>query len=486
MTSESKTPASQAQLSAALQPFVEEVVARFALAGLAVGIVKDGALVYAQGFGVRSLDTREPVTPRSLFHLASISKPFVATAIVQLAERGAIELAAPVVAYLPYFRLQDPRSSAITIQQLLSHTSGMPDPQDYQWHQPEDDAGALERYVRSLADVALLDAPGAAYAYSNAAFEVLGDIIAKVSGRSFEDYIKAHIFAPLAMPTSTFLRHEVAPDLATTPHLGAPLHVLPGAYPYNRAHAPSSTLHSSVAEMGHWLIANLNRGAFQGRRILQAESYTRLWHPYVATGEEIWEEAVGLGWMLGTYRGHAVIHHGGSDPGFSGEIVLVPAENSGVVVLANANTAAVGHVTDAALDLLLGFAPALPAPPITVPIGAALQAHGPAAAAASYQRLISQPAAYDARPGRFLDAIWGAIELHRPATVMPLLKLWLTLQPDAAQAYELLGQAGMITGARDDAALNLRRALELDPDNIHARDLLQRLESMPARPEDAA
>jgi CubicO group peptidase (beta-lactamase class C family) len=482
MTSQSPTPEVQAQLRATLQPLVEDVVNRFALAGLAVGIVKDGELVYAQGFGVRSLATQEPVTPRSLFHLASIAKPFVATAIAQLAERGAIELDAPVVSYLPYFRMQDPRSSTITVRQLLSHTSGMPDPQDYQWHQPEDDDGALERFVRSLAGVALLDAPGAAYAYSNAAFEVLGDVIAKVSGRSFEDYIRDHIFAPLAMPTSTFLRHEVAPDLATTPHLGAPLHVLPGAYPYNRAHAPSSTLHSSVAEMSHWLIANLNHGDFQGRQILQSESHTRLWQPTVETGEEIWEEAVGLGWMLGTYRDHAVIHHGGSDPGFGGEIVLVPARNIGVVVLSNANTAAVGHIVDASLDLLLGFVPAIPATPITVPIGATLQSHGPEAATAQYQQLISQPDAYDARPWRFFDALWGAIELHRPATVMPLLKLWVELQPDTAEAYELLGQAAMITGA-PDAAVHLRRALELDPDNAHARDLLQQLGALPARLE---
>jgi CubicO group peptidase (beta-lactamase class C family) len=174
----------KAILEAKLQPFVQHVVASFGVAGLAIGIVKSGELVYTQGFGLRNLGTQEPVTPHSLFHLASVSKPFVATAIVQLVEQGKMALDAPIVTYLPYFRLKDPRYKDITVQQMLSHTSGMPDTVDYHWYAPEDDAEALERYVRSLADEELIAAPGEKYAYSNIAFEVLGDLIAKVSGQN--------------------------------------------------------------------------------------------------------------------------------------------------------------------------------------------------------------------------------------------------------------------------------------------------------------
>jgi CubicO group peptidase (beta-lactamase class C family) len=95
----------KAILEAKLQSFTQHVVASFGLAGLAIGIVKSGELVYTQGFGVRNLDTQEPVTPHSLFALASVSKPFVATAIVQLVEQGKMALDAPIVTYLPYFRL---------------------------------------------------------------------------------------------------------------------------------------------------------------------------------------------------------------------------------------------------------------------------------------------------------------------------------------------------------------------------------------------
>jgi CubicO group peptidase (beta-lactamase class C family) len=465
-------------LEAKLQPFVQEVVASFALAGLAIGIVKSGEVVYARGFGVRSLDTQEPVTPRSLFHLASVSKPFVATAIVQLVEQGKIALDAPVVTYLPYFRLKDPRYKEITVRQMLSHTGGMPDSDEYHWHEPEYDDEALERFVHSLTGEELIAAPGEKFAYSNIAYEVLGDVIAKVSGQTFESYVKTHILAPLEMHNSTFLRREVPPDLAVTPHFGAPLRVLAGAYPYHRAHAPSSTLHSSVEEMCQWAIANLNRGRFKDKQILQPQSYSQLWQPYAQTGDTIWTEATGLGWFFGTYRGHPVMHHGGSDPGFSSEVVLVLAEDAAVVVFANSNTAATGCVMDAALDFLLGEEPETPKPPITVPIASTLASDGPQAAIEQYQHLTqldTQLARYDAKPDRFMDATWGAIEMHRPNVVMPLVKLWVALQPDASLAYEMLGWVYLIEGKKEIAADNLRRALTFDPDAWHAKRLLQQL-----------
>lgn len=460
-----------------LAPLIEHIVAACGLAGLAIGIVKAGELVYAQGFGVRNLATQEPVTPRSLFHLASVSKTFVATAIVQLVEQGQVALDAPVVTYLPYFCLKDARYRAITVQQMLSHTSGMPDEVDFHWHAPEDDEVALERYVRSLADEELLAAPGEKYAYSNMAFEVLGDVIAKVSGQPFETYVKAHLLEPLGMHDSTFLRRAVAPDLAATPHFGAPLRVLAGAYPYHRGHAPSSTLHSSIEELSHWAIANLNRGRFQGKQIVQPESYNLLWQPYAQPGEEGWEEGMGLSWFLGSYRGRRVINHAGSDPGFGADFVMLPEAEAAVMVLTNSNTAPLTSVIEAALDVLLGEEPQRPKIPITVPIAEALATRGPQAASVEYQRLITQPERYDAHPDRFLEATWGAIEVQRPDVVLPLVQLWVTLQPDASLAHEMLGWAYLVQGGKELAAEHLRRALALDPEAWHAKRLLQQLGS---------
>ena len=110
-----------------LDSVLEEIIARWGIPGLGVGIVDEDEIVYAKGFGVQSLETRAPVTPDSIFCVASISKCFVASAVMQLVEQGKLHLDAPLVQYLPYFKLDDERYRQITLRQILSHTSGMPD-----------------------------------------------------------------------------------------------------------------------------------------------------------------------------------------------------------------------------------------------------------------------------------------------------------------------------------------------------------------------
>ena len=155
-----------------LEALADEAIQSKMAAGLAVGVVRDGEVVYTKGFGVRDANTGEPVTEHTLFHTASISKTFVATALVQLMERGKVDLDHPVVRYLPYFRLNDPRCEQITVRQMLTHTSGMPDTGDYAWDRPQYDDDELENYVRSLAPLKLDANPGERHAYSNIAYEV--------------------------------------------------------------------------------------------------------------------------------------------------------------------------------------------------------------------------------------------------------------------------------------------------------------------------
>jgi CubicO group peptidase (beta-lactamase class C family) len=166
-----------------LEPAVNSEIEQGHLPGLAIGVVKSGRLIYAQGFGVNKIGGTSPIRSRSIFHMASVTKTFVGTAVMQLVESGKIDLEAPLIRYLPYFRLADERYRAITIRQMLSHSSGIPDVNDYHWDKPEFDDGALERYVRSLAAKKLTFPPGAKFGYSNPAYETLGDVIAKVSGR---------------------------------------------------------------------------------------------------------------------------------------------------------------------------------------------------------------------------------------------------------------------------------------------------------------
>jgi CubicO group peptidase (beta-lactamase class C family) len=328
--------------------------------GLAVGVVKDQELLYAKGFGVVNLETGGEVTPRTLFHMASITKPFVATSIVQLLEQEKLSLDDRIVQHLSYFELADGRYDSLTIRQFLTHSSGMPDVADYHWDEPEYDEGALERYVRSLADRMLLFVPGQEFSYSNMAFEVLGDLIAKVSGQSFEDYVKEHVLLPLGMNDSSILIRDVDQALLANGHVpedGGKVRVSEH-YAYNRSHGPSSTLYSNVVDMSRWAMANMNRGELEGRRILDASSYELLWAPAVEAGVRDGRPVhVGLSWFLSDSAGHPTVSHGGRDTGYQTNLVMVPDAGVAVVVLSNYSGPddAVSEVTRLALKLALGF-----------------------------------------------------------------------------------------------------------------------------------
>ncbi len=319
--------------------------------GVSIAITRDDSIIYLKSFGVKSLESKELLDPLHLFHVASVSKPFMATAIMQLVERGKIELDKKLIAYLPYFKMADNRYKGITIRQMLNHTSGFPDVEDYQWEHPQLDEGAAERYARSLINEKLVSSPGAEFHYSNMAFDVLAAVVAKVSGQSFETFVKENILQPLEMNESSFYQPETDVSLRTAPHTGKPPRISK-TYPYNRTHAPSSTLNSSAAEMSHWVIANLHEGTYNGQKILQPSSYKILMTPgFVINKDE--NVAVGLSWFIYQYQGYALVGHSGSDLGYRSILTMIPGKKTGIVILANWDQTPINAINDNVVDFLL-------------------------------------------------------------------------------------------------------------------------------------
>ena len=327
------------------------------LPGLAVGVWRQGQTVYRAGFGTTALHGGHPVTAETIFHMASVTKPFVATAVMQLVEQGKVGLDQPVTTYLPYFRIKDPRATGMTVRQLLTHTAGMPDVTDYHWGSPESDTGALERWVRTLADSALIAAPGEHWQYSNIGFEVLADLVAKVSGVPFEDYIQGQILTPLGMRKSTLLMTDVDSTLLAYGHEtdSSGTYHQTAVYPYNRRHAASSTLHSNVDDMLRWAAANLAHGTLDGARIVADRSYRELWgrqHDLTAAlGAPMSFDSVamGLSWFLPWRDGQRLVFHSGGDNGFRTFLLLAPDRQTAVVVLTNGDHADPGTLATALL-----------------------------------------------------------------------------------------------------------------------------------------
>ncbi|WP_379197958.1 serine hydrolase domain-containing protein [Paenibacillus sp. GCM10012306] len=325
---------------------------------LAVGIVKGNEIYFTGGYGTANLSTGDPVVHSTLFHQASVSKTFVVTAIMQLVECGQLDLDSPITKYLSYFKLDDDRYPNITVRQLLNHTSGMPDEEDYAWDRPEYDEQSLERYVKSISCYKLLSEPGLNFAYSNIGYEILGDLIAKVSGMSFEQYMQEYILAPAGMQSSSFLKQEVEAQLAA-PHVLRTSDGYGGyiseVFPYNRAHGPSSTLYTNVEDMCQYMLMHLNQGlAKNGYRALQPDCYDEMWKPHATTGYGQEKNQIGLGWFMGEYKGHRILSHSGWDTGFLSDLILLPDENIAISVMTNCDYIWLGSVTFPILDLMLG------------------------------------------------------------------------------------------------------------------------------------
>ena len=463
------------KIAAKLDTALQQIIETFELAGMAVGIVKDNNIAYARGFGVQNIDTLSPITPNSVFYLASISKTFVAAAIVQLLAAGKLDLQATVSQYLPYFALRDDRHRAITIQQLLSHTAGMPDIEDYHWDKPEYDDGALERYVRSIKDQTLQSAPGESFAYSNMAYDVLGDVIAKVTNHPFETYIKENIFEPLQMENATFFKPAIAPELGTTPHVRMPdLQVSP-VYPYNRSHAPSSTCHSSLVDLCNWAMMHLNGGNFRGKHVLSPKMFDLLWHPF-HTLEDGDSEFIGLSWTIELYDGtKRYIYHEGGDIGFLTNLVLLPEESAAIIVLVNSALAPIWPITDLIFAHLLGTDAPIPKQPVLIPLSHTYKEKGLPAAIQQGQTLRQNHAdQYDFSADYFyFPAHHALIDLKQADAAIDISTLWTAVHPDSDLAYQYLGWAHIQSGNLDLAMQHLRYAIDLNPKNDEVAKLIE-------------
>ena len=294
--------------------------------GLAVGIVKGDRIVYLKGYG-RADSSGRPVTAQTPFTIGSVTKAFTALAAMQLVEAGQVELDAPVQRYLPWFRVADPQASArITVRHLLTMRSGLPQVTETQLWTAQDD-GALERAVRLL-ETAELSRPVGAFGYSNANSEILGLIVQTVSGQSYEDYVRQHIFAPLGMQNSYLSQDEALQHGMAVGHrwwFGYPVEF---TLPYNRAELPAGYVISSAEDMTHFLIAQMNGGRYRESAVLSPEGIA-------LTHTEPVPKTYGMGWEIDRLDGRTVIDHDGGTANFQTSVFFDPEARVGVFIAAN-------------------------------------------------------------------------------------------------------------------------------------------------------
>ena len=323
--------------------YMAKVVRDWNAPGIGVGVVVKDKLVFAKGYGFRDYGKKLPFTPGTVQPIASNTKLFTAVAVGLLVEDGKLEWDKPVRQYVPGIRFyNDELNNTVTIRDMLSHRSGITR-HDSIWYKSDFSRRELFERLRFLEPSQPLRQ---AFLYNNMMYAGAGYVVELLSGKTWEDFVRERIFAPLGM-TSTVFSIE---DVKKQPEPGVPyterrdsFEIYPIPYYEEQVGVgPAGSINSSVEDLSKWLIALMNEGRLDGRAVLPASALKATLEPAIALPNallesrgwgEILNRAYGAGRWTASYRGHLLAFHGGDINGFHSQVSMMPQDGIGVVVL---------------------------------------------------------------------------------------------------------------------------------------------------------
>lgn len=331
--------------------------------GMAIGIVKDNKVTYTKGFGVREMNKPEKIDENTLFAIASNSKAFTTAALAMLVDEGKLDWNDKVWKYLPEFQLSDAYvTRELTIRDLVSHRVGLDTfSGDLLWYETNYSADEVLKRARFLKPTMSLRS---AFGYQNLMFIAAGQIIQKVSGKPWAEFVQTKILTPLGMKqTKTSIKQFNKGDNIAMPHntLDGKMRVV--HYGNVDAAGAAAGLNSSVADLSKWMRLQLNHGTFEGKKIFSEKQSWEMWQPNTVLpisqrSAEFMPSRhfylYGLGWFLWDYHGRKVVSHGGGLDGMISQTALMPEENLGVVILTNSESSLSTALTNKIFDVMLG------------------------------------------------------------------------------------------------------------------------------------
>ena len=324
-----------------LDSYVTNALKEWQIPGLSVCVVKDGKLLVMKGFGVKEAGGNDKVDENTLFMIGSNTKAFTATALAMLEAEKKLSLNDHVQKWLPDFKLHDPWvTKEANIRDLLCHRLGFETFQgDFMFFDSDLSTEAMRERFGKLKPLYSFRGK---WGYTNAAFMTAGEIIPKVAGKTWAEYLKEKIFMPLGMNNTIALTKDIvhAPNKATahTVWMGELKKI-----PYGRidAMAPAGSISSSIYDLSKWVLAQLNNGKLENKEIIPATAIAQTWLPHsiLGNGGPMFNTGhfalYGLGWFLEEYNGKKLVSHTGGVNGFVTSVTLVPEEKLGIIVLTN-------------------------------------------------------------------------------------------------------------------------------------------------------
>jgi CubicO group peptidase (beta-lactamase class C family) len=327
-----------------LDEYVNRALKEWEVPGVAIAVIKNDKVVFAKGYGVRKIGDPTPVDEKTLFAIGSASKAFTAAAVAMLADEGKLKFDDPATRHLPGFQLYDPYvTREITVRDLLCHRSGL-ERGEMLWYGTNYDRDEILRRVRYLKPSWSFRSR---FGYQNIMYLAAGQAVARVSGKSWDEFIRERIFRPLGMTaSSTSILDLKSSTNVATPHAKLEGKVESIAWRNIDNIAPAGSINSNVVDMAQWVRLQLGGGKYENAQVISSGSVKEMHQPHTIIRQEPpWSLLFpgahfleyGLGWFLHDHHGRKVVQHGGNIDGMSALVAMIPEEKLGVVVLTNMN-----------------------------------------------------------------------------------------------------------------------------------------------------
>jgi CubicO group peptidase (beta-lactamase class C family) len=349
---------------AAVDSLVHDALRAWQVPGVAVAIIRDDEVVYLKGHGVKELGKKDPVTPDTLFPIASCTKGFTTTAMAMLVDEGKMSWDDPVRKHVDYFHLADPLADAnVTLRDLVTHRTGVRGHELLWYRSP----WTQEEIIRKIGLVKLDRPFRSSFQYQTTMFTTAGHAVASAAKMPWAEFVQKRILDPLEMTATTLTTSDVekTPDHAT-PHRRNPLgNPEPIAWYRIDVPEPAGSVNSTARDLARWVRFQLGDGTWNGKRLVSAASFAEPHLPQniirmegqpKAQNPETLQMSYGMGWVIQDYRGHLLIGHAGAIDGFRAHLALLPRDRLGIVLLNNLHETRMNQaLSNSLIDLLLGL-----------------------------------------------------------------------------------------------------------------------------------
>lgn len=320
---------------------VRTVMQDWKVPGLAMAVIKDNEIISMRGFGARDKAQNLPVTPQTLFPIASCTKAFTAASLAILADQGKLDWDTPVRAYIPSFKLYDPLASErSTPRDLISHRTGLPR-HDLVWY--NNTTATRRELMERLQYLEPTKDFRSVWQYENLMYMAAGYLVETISGQSWEEFVQQYLFQPLEMKSSNFDIMQTSKEASDYSHSYEErqneVQEIP-LYGAQAAIGPSGAIVSNITEMSNWVLMHLNQGKYRDTQIISEGQINQMHTPQMVMPQgsqypEMPSTSYAMGWVAEPYRGHPMVWHNGSIDGFRSLTTLFPQEHIGIVVLSN-------------------------------------------------------------------------------------------------------------------------------------------------------